>query len=135
LLGRIVKYDVRPPHGVTEDDWRNATQIGNDARGPIRVIGMLECVLFYVSFWFAAWPVAGGWLVFKLGSKWESWQSITKVPEQPPEGVTVLEYMGAKNRWGSRVLQNWLLGILLNGMAAFLGVVVSIAIYAVAGSR
>jgi hypothetical protein len=69
--------------------------------------------------------LAAAWLVFKLGSKWESWQSIVKVPEEPPAGVDTFAYVGAKNRWASLTLQRWLVGILLNVTCAFIGLAVA----------
>lgn len=114
--------DLDAPQGVSAEDWKAVTDIGDKARKPILLLGVLEQTLFFLSFWLAAYEIAGGWLAFKLASKWEGWQSIVKVPESAPPGVSSLHYLAAKNRWASATVQRWLLGVLLNGAAAFLGV-------------
>lgn len=41
-----------------------------------RQLGWLESLLFFFSFWSGDYLIAGGWLTFKLGAKWASWQHV-----------------------------------------------------------
>jgi hypothetical protein len=34
-----------------------------------------------MSFWLEQYYLALGWLIFKLGAKWASWQHVVKIPE------------------------------------------------------
>jgi hypothetical protein len=135
LAGAAIPYLMRqtrsamrmePPPGIRPERWQAVTDIGDEARRPIEWLGKLERILFFISFWLSVYEIAGGWLVFKLGSKWQSWQTIVKVPESPPSDVHPLDYLAAKNRWASATLQRWLFGNLLNVLVAFLGVAVSV---------
>jgi hypothetical protein len=111
---------------ITVSGRHAVTEIGDDARRPIEWLGKLERVLFFVSLWLPAYEIAGGWLAFKLGSKWQAWQTMTKVPETLQNDIHPLDYLGAKHRWASATLQRWLLGNLLNLLAAFVGVAASL---------
>jgi hypothetical protein len=127
FVPRIMKWvratmTLSPPDGVTAIQWSAVTDIGDGARKVIRLVGVLEQALFFLSLWLRAYELAGGWLIFKAASKWETWQSIMKVPESPPKDVDPWSYLAAKNQWASATLQRWLLGVLLNGAAAAAGV-------------
>lgn len=111
---------LTPPAGVDPTRWRNAIQLSGHANIPNRWLGRLEAILFFISFWLGAYVLAGGWLAFKVASKWETWQSIMKVPEHLPS-IDELDFFAARNQWGSNLLQRWLIGTLANilvGMAA-----------------
>lgn len=136
LLGMLVPVIIRlqvpsastPPRGLTKERWGAVTHIGADLQKPVRLLGLLERVLFFVCFWLGAWELAAAWLAFKLASKWQSWSSIVKVPEAAPDGVDQLDYLSAKNVWASQVLQRWLIGVLLNILVAFAGLAVGVGV-------
>jgi len=83
-------------------------------------LGLLERVFFYFAFLMWAPELIIGWLVFKVGSKWEVWQNIVKVPptanEEPIVGLI------SRRMWGSRILQGFLVGTMGNIIAGLLGV-------------
>ena len=121
LLSKVRKNArLRPPNGVGSASWEAA--IETDTTGT-ELLGYLEAVFFFVAFWLSAYALAAGWLVFKLGSKWAVWQHIIKVPESlRREGEDVLDYLGARNQWGSWLLQALLVGTLGNILAGAVGV-------------
>jgi hypothetical protein len=40
------------------------------------ILGGAETLLFFVSAWTRRYELAGAWLIFKLGTKWNAWQHI-----------------------------------------------------------
>lgn len=108
-----------PPPGVTAEAWRHAAEIDDDQRAMIKFYGWMEATYFFVSIWLGAPLVVGGWLAFKLGSKWEVWQTIVKVPADgeklDADGVAKL---ATRNRWASKVLTAHLSGTLANILVA-----------------
>jgi hypothetical protein len=44
------------------------------------VIGFFERILFFAGFCLEQYTIIGGWLVFKLGAKWEVWKNIIAFP-------------------------------------------------------
>ena len=62
-----------------------------------------------------------GCLVFKVGSKWEVWNNIIKVPTDV-EGWDELDYLCLRLHWGSRLLSSFLIGTLANVAASGVGV-------------
>ena len=75
--------------------------------------------------WFLLWSGAallvGGWLAFKVASKWAVWQNIIKVPESAA-GLSDEQLVSARFRFGTHLLQRFLLGTLGNVLAALFGV-------------
>lgn len=98
--------------------------IGTRKRQATRWIGFLETGLFYASFVLGKYELAGGWLAFKVASKWPAWQHIA----QPPPAVDTMDGFRTRNHWASVTLQRWLLGVLLNGAWAAVGVAAARAI-------
>jgi len=86
-----------------------------------RALGMLESLLFFACFVQKAPEVAGGWLVFKLGCKWEVWKNIISVPETLEKDGNALDYLIARNAWGTRILSRFLVGTLCAVMAGYAG--------------
>jgi len=102
-----------------EGDWAKAAVI-LDTPFPA-TFGLMEQMFFFIAFWWRMPELGAGWLLFKLGSKWEAWANIIKVPDCP-KGVPGFHL---RNRFGSWLLQRWLLGTLGNVLAAVLGVLMA----------
>jgi hypothetical protein len=120
LMDRVHEHAaLDAPAGVDEKKWNAAINIPKDAAMPVKWLGMMERALFFLSFWLAAYEIAAGWLAFKVASKWETWQAIMKVPETLDTHPDSLEYLGARNRWASAILQRWMIGTAANGLASF----------------
>ncbi len=120
LMERVRRHAaLTPPAGVDNGKWDAAINIPKDATTPVKWLGLMEGLLFFLSFWLAAYEIAAGWLAFKVASKWETWQSIMKVPETLDTRPDSLEYLGARNRWASATLQRWMIGTAANALAAF----------------
>lgn len=48
------------------------------------ILGLAETLLFFVSAWTRRYELAGGWLIFKLGTKWTAWQNIVGLDTGTP---------------------------------------------------
>lgn len=91
-----------------------------------QMLGWLERIVFFGSFWARAETLVAGWLVFKVGSKWEAWQNIMKVPQENMVPGDILANVRFRHAWGSRLLQRFLLGTLYNILCGLLGVMVGV---------
>jgi len=89
-----------------------------------RWLGGLERALFFVGFFQGSPELVAGWLLFKVASKWESWQNIVRIPESL-EGVDPIEFLRYRHTWGVKVMQSFLVGTLSNILAGIAGAVVT----------
>jgi hypothetical protein len=58
----------KPPNGIKEEKWK---LIKEPAKRGGQVLGALETILFFISFWITHPELIIGLLVFKVGTKWE----------------------------------------------------------------
>jgi len=113
-----------PPTGIHSDVWNHAFGISEEKRKLNKYIGFLESILFFFCFYIDKPELIGGWLTFKLASKWEVWNTIMKIPEKlDDDKIPQIEYIGAKNEIAWFTLQRWLFGTLANIVAALFGLV------------
>lgn len=105
-----------PPEGVTNDEWQKVIKI--PSKSAIR-LGVLERLLSLGAFWINAPEALVGWLAFKLGSKWEIWHNIVRIPESL-EQTSSLSYFRARRAWGTWLLMRFLMGTLGSLLAGFL---------------
>jgi len=117
VLSRIAPWDqALPPKGVAPEDWMAAVR-GTGAKSA-SWLGGLECLLAYVAtvaFSGSAGPIIGGWMAFKVASKWESWQNVVRVPETLTESnVSQLDFLRARRQWAALLYTRFLCGTLLN---------------------
>ena len=126
-MAKLTKsIDFSVPKGINAEDWKNAFTISEERRKPNIVIGFLEATFFFVSFYSNMFALIGGWLTFKLASKWQTWNAIVKIPEKlDDKSVDQIQYIGAKNQIAWFTLQRWLLGTLGNIVAGLFGVILS----------
>jgi len=129
FLGRLVNAIVAKirkavptaaPADVSAEEW---DQITTTDPGPGQWLGVLERILFFVTISFGAWEVVAGWLIFKVGSKWEVWNNIVKVPPSFSASGNVLSHLRARHAWGTRVLQSFLVGTLASVLAGLVAAV------------
>jgi hypothetical protein len=71
------------------------------------ILGALESLLFFGSFWATRYELAAGWLVFKLGTKWSGWQHIVRVSGLDSTWMQ-------RNEWATRVAHRFLVGTACN---------------------
>jgi hypothetical protein len=114
----------KPPKGITKNAWDSIT---HQSKSGGRVLGLLETILFFIAFWISHPELVAGWLVFKVGSKWEIWNNIIKVPEKLGKADDI-EYLDARHKWGTKVLMRFLIGTILNILFAMVGTVISYGI-------
>lgn len=107
---------LAPPEGVTNDEWQKVIKMSSVS--PLR-LGVLERLLSLGAFWINAPELVAGWLVLKLGSKWEIWHNIVRIPESL-ENTSALSYFRARRAWGSWLMMRFLIGTLGNLLAGFL---------------
>jgi hypothetical protein len=107
------------PKGVSPEDWlRVLTSTGSKGG---TWIGRLESLLVYLVVLHArddAGLVIGGWLAFKVASKWETWANVIKVPEILNDTLNdreaKLDYLRARRDWSNLLYERFLIGTLLN---------------------
>jgi hypothetical protein len=129
VLNRLAPWDdLQPPSGVAKTQWEAVVRGGGGARAA-SWLGAFECLLAYVAmilFEKEAATLIGGWLAFKVASKWESWSNVGKVPETLGDlNVSQLDFLRARRQWGTMVYTRFLVGTLLNVvMGVLTGVIV-----------
>ena len=102
------------PEGISKEDWESfVAPKGRVEAG--KWLGVLERILAFFSFYVDAYGVIGGWLAFKLGSKWQVWASVIKMPEKDE-----FSYLRARQRWGSWLHTRFLIGTLCNVLVGFI---------------
>jgi len=128
------KIEMVPPSESLKNKWLEIT-------GPIEVqgklesgeiIGLLERLLFFIAIWISSYLIIGGWLAFKVASKWEVWKNIISVPESLDTDVAKvdqLDYLSARRRWASHRYVSFLIGTISNILVAFGGVLVGKYVY------
>jgi hypothetical protein len=85
-------------------------------------LGNLERTLFYILFLIGKPEGIAFWLTIKVASKWEIWQNIVNVPDDDikDDDYEWLDLV-TRRKWGSRVLQRFLIGTLVNVLIGFVG--------------
>ena len=115
LLARASDVNLDCPEGVSEDQWKAIVESGNRAAGPgagAGLIGTLERVLSFIAFYYAAPLIIAAWLAFKVGSKWQVWSHVVKVPPDLVEDK--VSYLIARRAWGTWLLNRFWVGTLSN---------------------
>lgn len=114
----------RPPDGLTARAWREIYDPGKEKDKGGIWIGWLERYLFLGAFWLDQPVVIGIWLAFKLGTKWEVWKDVTRVPEKLPN-VDEVSYLQRRSKWASWLLNRFLIGTVANLLMAMVAVVIA----------
>jgi hypothetical protein len=113
-----------PPTASDEHrrQWNDLTEGGEGGAA----IGWLERFMFFAAFMAdgAAPLVIGGWLTFKVASKWNAWTNITAVPKEVKD-VTDLDLAIGRRRWASHVLTTFLFGTAYNICVGMVGATVA----------
>lgn len=107
--------------------WRKIINIGDKLTGPTKILGFLEIIFFYLCLFFNTIEGIGIWLVFKVGTKWETWANVVKIPEEidcTTAGIDNLKYLELRNKMGTVIMQKFLIGTLGNIISAVIGFVV-----------
>lgn len=112
------KIELINPEGITEGDWKSfVAPEGRVEAG--KWLGVLERILVFLSFYVGAHAVIGGWLVFKVGSKWQVWSNVIKIPNKLENCANDFSFLLARQRWGSWLHTRLLLGTLSNVLVGF----------------
>jgi hypothetical protein len=126
LVDPLVKYTKRSIKSLPRRDigerWE-ALAREPPYISPGFILGFLERILFFIALWSYSWQVIGGWLAFKLASKWETYKSIMFFPPKL-EGSNDLDYLLARRLLGSQRLMTYLIGTIANVLFAISGVAI-----------
>jgi len=119
---KVVEFDIPAPEGfATAEKWNRAFNVqGVKGAG---LLGCFERILYFASFWTGANIAIAGWLAFKLGSKWQTWQHIIKVPEDLAT-IDQLEKFHVLTQFGNRIMARFLIGSVYNVLCGLGGVAV-----------
>lgn len=85
--------------------------------GGVRLLGILESVFFYWSFWIGEPQWVGGWLALKVATKWQVWQQVIRLPEKSAN-VEDLQITKFRAVWGTILYNRFLLGTIYNIVVA-----------------
>ena len=126
LMGRVeLKECAELGEGSTERSRLWLAAISNQHTAPGgRLLGRLEALVLFASLWVGSAAAVGGWLAFKLATKWEAWTNIV-VPDGnvlKPFGEDEIRNLWARHRWGVWLLRRFLIGTLWNIVSAGAGV-------------
>lgn len=89
-------------------------------------LGFLERILFFAAFYIGKWEIAGGWLAFKLASKWESWKIVGDLSKESlGENSSGMDLILARRQWATLGYQSFLIGTLLNGLIAYCALLIA----------
>src|SRR5437773_1061751 len=68
------RWNDPAPTGITEEDWLKAVKLPESYHDPIRWLGHLERLGYFLALWMGpGYAIAiAGWLTFKVASKWET---------------------------------------------------------------
>ena len=120
LVNRIFnKIDLKindVPEGIDERLWK-ALSAGSQMPG--RVIGILEMIIGAIAAWTASYALVGGWLAFKVASKWQSWSNIVKIPNEL-KGLDGVDYLRCRRLWSDKIMTRFLIGTGVNILAGAL---------------
>lgn len=99
-------------------------------------VGWVERIYFFFAVGFGSWEAVGVWLAFKLGSKWEAWNQMGYVPEDPNgygpsvaspsvDPVTPLRWARARRIWAAMGYGTFVVGTAANLFISAVGVLIS----------
>jgi hypothetical protein len=126
---RIPKIsDDEKVQGMWKDLYRHPDPSG-------QWIGNCERVFLYFALIHAPWEAIGAWLLFKLGSKWEAWNQMGYVPDDPNrrdkdgniigEEIHLLKWAYARRIWAAQGYGTFVVGTAANLFLAAIGVFVA----------
>jgi hypothetical protein len=120
-----------------QESWLKL-QVHPDVSGT--AIGVFERIIFFWALYVASWEAVGIWLVFKVASKWEAWNHMGYVPDDPDREKTVppLRWAYARRVWAAQGYATFVVGTAANLLLAAVGVFIAKYGFAIAnclGSR
>lgn len=121
LVVKVVKRKTRlvAPEGMSATTW---SEIASTPKSGGRWVGFPESIVCFVAFWMGKPELIAGWLLFKVGSKWQVWSTVIRIPEKlNSRYVDDLGFLKAKHLWGNQLLQAFLAGTLWNILAGLVG--------------
>lgn len=99
-------------------------------------VGQFERVLLFFALIGPTWEVVGIWLVFKLGAKWEAWNHMGFVPDDPNrrdhegkilgEEIHLLAWARARRIWAAQGYSTFVVGTAMNLFIAAIGVFIAV---------
>lgn len=128
FLGRSTQDIELEPAGVQlPKGWSELVSPVSEESG--RRLGDLERFVFFGALWLSQPIAIGGWLIFKIASKWHAWSNIIRMPDSLGEGTDAVDLLRARMAWSSAMLTRSLVGTLFNIAAAVAAVGVAQLIY------
>ncbi|MCK4817702.1 hypothetical protein KA005_18175 [bacterium] len=107
-------------NGIKPELW-NALQPDNVDTGG-KWIGLIERFLSVVAAWTGGYEILIAWFAFKVASKWQTWSSLVKIPDQLDE-ISDIDFLKARRILSARLYDRLLIG---SGVNVGLGIVVGL---------
>ena len=114
-----------PVPTISDDDdlnrlWREV-QKHPEASGTW--VGVFERIVLFWAVWAGSWEAVGIWLAFKLAAKWEAWNQMGFVPDNPTfePSVAPLRWAAARRVWAAQGYATFVVGTATNLLLAATG--------------
>jgi hypothetical protein len=117
VAAAMKRAELLAPKGVDHARWEALTEYSGGAR----FLGFLECLVAFAAFWRHEPLIIAAWLTFKVAAKWEVWKNVVQVPQKLGDDLDPLDWLTAKNAWGTRLLNRFLIGTLANILVGLTG--------------
>lgn len=122
ILDKVTKeIDDNRGQGYSTKEWKDLLE---PPKAGGCWLGAFERIFFFFSFLILKPELLAVWLAFKAASKWDVWQNIIKVPGESDTRDERLT-LNVRRVWGSRVMQRFLIGTLLNILLGLAGAIVT----------
>jgi hypothetical protein len=93
------------------------------------VIGIVERIIFFVAFYSSdkSWEAIGVWLAFKVAAKWQAWNIMGYIPDEPDRSTTVqpLRWAYARRMWAAQGYATFVVGTAISIFLAAIGAFVA----------
>ena len=80
-------------------------------------IGYIERLIFFMGFWLDKYEIIGGWLAFKVASKWEVWGNVVRVADVKKDESSACDLKVRKD-WGTWLFTRFIVGTASNVLIA-----------------
>jgi hypothetical protein len=86
-------------------------------------VGIFERIVLFGAVLAGSWEAVGVWLAFKLAAKWEAWDHMGFVPDDPAPGKNVapLKWAAARRVWAAQGYATFVVGTAANLLLAAVG--------------
>ena len=118
----VVKCAVPPPKPFLPSRQEELDRATSLTGYGAECLGRLECIFFFSALWLGQGaPAIGGWLAFKVATKWAAWQHVIRLDRLSEIIKDPVDELRFTNEFGTRLNSKLLIGTLYNILCAVAG--------------